>query len=79
MFGVNEAGAVAIGNPPTETRGVQPQVVELLLWLSRARLYRSRTETHWRVSIGLLEPGLKAKLVAVKSYGLIDVADDEGR
>jgi len=32
-----------------------------------------------RVSIRLLEPGLKAKLVAVKSDGLIDVADDEER
>jgi transposase len=32
-----------------------------------------------RVSIRLLESGLKAKLVAIKSNGLIDVADDEER
>ena len=32
-----------------------------------------------RVSIRLLESRLKAKLVAVKSDGLIDVADDEER
>jgi hypothetical protein len=32
-----------------------------------------------RVAIRLLESGLKAKLVAVKSDGLIDVADDEER
>jgi hypothetical protein len=32
-----------------------------------------------RVSVRLLESGLKAKLVAVKSNGLIDVADDEER
>jgi len=30
-----------------------------------------------RVSIRLPESGLKAKLVAVKSDGLIDIADDE--
>lgn len=30
-----------------------------------------------RIPVRLLEPGLKAKLVAVKSNGLIDVADDE--
>ena len=30
-----------------------------------------------RVSIRLLEPYLKAKLVAVKTAGLIDIADDE--
>jgi hypothetical protein len=32
-----------------------------------------------RVSIRLLESRLKAKLVAVKSDGLIDIADDEER
>jgi hypothetical protein len=32
-----------------------------------------------RVSIRLLESGLKAKFVAVKSDGSIDVADDEER
>jgi hypothetical protein len=32
-----------------------------------------------RAPIRLLESRLKAKLVAIKSDGLIDVADDEGR
>lgn len=32
-----------------------------------------------RVSIRLLESGLKAKLVAVESDGFIDAADDEER
>lgn len=68
--------------------GIQPQVAMTLG--VRQRLYVSlgfdkdlgsvaADDGEKRVSIRLLESRLKAKLVAVKSDGLIDIADDEAR
>ena len=68
--------------------GIQPHVV--MTFGVRHRLYAflrldedlrsvAADEGEERVSIRLLESCLKAKLVAVKSDGLIDVADDEER
>ena len=68
--------------------GIQPQVAMTLgirdgrdafLGLDEDLRSVAADDGEKRVSIWLLESGLKAKLVAVKSDGLIDVADDEGR
>ena len=53
--------------------------VECLLRLGEDLRPVAADDGEKRVSIRLLESGLKAKLVEVKSDGLIDVADDEER
>ena len=68
--------------------GIQPQVgMTLGVWqwrhvflgLDEDLCSVAADDGEKRVSIRLLESGLEAKLVAVKSDGLVDVADDEER
>ncbi len=74
VWGIDE------GIPPHEgmTPGVR-QRRQVFMGLDEDLRSVAADDGEKRVSIRLLESCLKAKLVAVKSAGLIDVADDEER
>jgi len=71
---------IDVGIPPHEgmTLGVR-QRRHVFLGLDKDLRPVAADDGEKRVSIRLLESRLKAKLVTVKSDGLIDVADDEER